>query len=76
MSDASDAAPDHRQQAITEALRAWDPEADVTVEAGTGRLVVLTTLSADRVATLLKEADAQAGCGGGGAGRCCGRCAH
>ena len=31
---------------MTEALRAWDPEAEVSLEAGTGRLMVMTTLPA------------------------------
>ncbi|MBD9478986.1 hypothetical protein [Pseudoxanthomonas sp. PXM02] len=76
MSDPAHAPSDHRRHAMTEALRAWDPEAEVTVEADTGRLVVLTTLPADRVATVLKEAEEQGGCGGRAAGSCCGRCSQ
>ena len=52
-----------RQQAMTEALRAWDPEAEVTMESGTGRLVVMTTLPTERVIAILKEAGEHAEAG-------------
>ena len=76
MSDRSHASSEERRQAVTEALRGWDPEADVAVEAGTGRLKVLTTLPADRVAALLREAGELGGCAGEGVNQCCGRCSR
>jgi xanthine dehydrogenase iron-sulfur cluster and FAD-binding subunit A len=57
------APPEERQHAMADALRAWDPEAEVAVEAGTGRLMVLTTLPADRVAAILEEAGTRVACG-------------
>ena len=56
MSDHAHAPSAQRQQAMTEALRAWDPEAEVSLETGTGRLMVMTTLPTERVIAILKEA--------------------
>ncbi|KRA45241.1 hypothetical protein [Pseudoxanthomonas sp. Root630] len=79
----SDHAPptEQRQQAMTEALRAWDPEAEVTLEPGTGRLMVMTTLPTDRVIAILKDVGEHAEAGesesrGHKAGQCCGGCSH
>lgn len=55
MNDQAPTTTEQRQQAMTEALRAWDPDAEVTIEAGTGRLLVATTLSSDRVNAILKD---------------------
>nr|WP_298120511.1 hypothetical protein [uncultured Pseudoxanthomonas sp.] len=79
MSDNAHASSEQRQQAMTEALRAWDPEAEVTMESGTGRLVVMTTLPTERVIAILKEAGEHAEVGenesrGHKAGQCCGGC--
>ena len=81
MSDHTHASSEQRQQAMTDALRAWDPEAEVTLEAGTGRLMVMTTLPTERVIALLKEAGEHAEAGeseprGHTAGQCCGGCSH
>ncbi|MBD9481317.1 hypothetical protein [Pseudoxanthomonas sp. PXM02] len=70
-----------RQQAMTEALRAWDPEAEVTLESGTDRLVVMTTLPTERVIAILKDIGEQAEAGNSApsthkAGQCCGGCSH
>ncbi|CAN7185521.1 hypothetical protein LJR168_000431 [Pseudoxanthomonas sp. LjRoot168] len=72
---------EQRQHAMTEALRAWDPEAEVTLESGTGRLMVMTTLPTERVVAILKEAGEHAEAGdaeprGHKAGQCCGGCSH
>lgn len=79
MSDHAHPSSAQRQQAMTEALRAWDPEAEVTMESGTGRLVVMTTLPTERVIAILKEAGEHAEAGddesrGHRAGQCCGGC--
>ena len=81
MSDHTHASSEQRQQAMTDALRAWDPEAEVTLEAGTGRLMVMTTLPTERVIAILKEAGEHAEAGeseprGHQAGQCCGGCSH
>ena len=79
MSDHAHPSSAQRQQAMTEALRAWDPEAEVTMESGSGRLVVMTTLPTERVIAILKEAGEHAEAGddesrGHKAGQCCGGC--
>lgn len=79
MSDHAHPSSAQRQQAMTEALRAWDPEAEVTMESGTGRLVVMTTLPTERLIAILKEAGEHAEAGddesrGHKAGQCCGGC--
>lgn len=81
MSDHAPSTPDQRQHAMTEALRAWDPEADVTLESGTGRLVVMTTLPTERVIAILKDVGERAEAGdseprGHKAGQCCGGCSQ
>ncbi|WP_334178945.1 hypothetical protein [Pseudoxanthomonas sp.] len=81
MSDDSHAPTEQRRQAMTEALRAWDPEADVTLESGTGRLRVMTTLPTERVIAILKDVGEHAEAGeseprGHKAGQCCGGCSH
>ena len=81
MSDHTHASSEQRQQAMTDALRAWDPEAEVTLEAGTGRLVVMTTLPTERVIAILKDVGEHAEAGeseprGHTAGQCCGGCSH
>lgn len=81
MSDTPPSDAPHRLQAMTDALRAWDPEAEVTTEPGTGRLMVLTTLPGDKVMALLRDADEHAApvglraTGGCGGRVCCGVCA-
>jgi hypothetical protein len=81
MSDPTRSPTEQRQQAMTEALRAWDPEAEVSLETGTGRLMVMTTLPTERVIAILKEAGEHAEAGeseprGHQAGQCCGGCSH
>jgi hypothetical protein len=81
MSDHAHPSSAQRQQAMTEALRAWDPEAEVTMESGTGRLVVMTTLPTERVIAILKEAGEHAEASENEsrshkAGQCCGGCSH
>ncbi|MBD9437247.1 hypothetical protein IB223_14180 [Pseudoxanthomonas sp. PXM03] len=81
MSDHAHASSEQRQQAMTEALRAWDPEAEVTMESGTGRLVVMTTLPTERVIAILKDVGEHAEASeseprGHKAGQCCGGCSH
>ena len=81
MSDHAHAPSAQRQQAMTEALRAWAPEAEVSLEAGTGRLMVMTTLPTERVIAILKEVGEHAEAGdseprGHKAGQCCGGCSH
>jgi hypothetical protein len=81
MTDHAHTSSKQRQQAMTEALRAWDPEAEVTLESGTGRMMVMTTLSTERVIALLKDIGEQAEAGdsaplGHKAGQCCGGCSH
>lgn len=81
MSDHTHASSEQRQQAMTEALRAWDPEAEVTMKSGTGRLVVMTTLPTERVIAILKDVGEHAEAGeseprGHTAGQCCGGCSH
>jgi hypothetical protein len=70
-----------RQQAMTEALRAWDPEAEVTLESRTGRLMLMTTLPTERVIALLKSMGEQAKATSAEppshkAGQCCGGCSQ
>ena len=60
MSDPIHPTSEQRQRAMTEALRAWDPEAEVTLESGTGRLMVMTTLPTERVIALLQQQMARA----------------
>ncbi len=72
---------EQRQQAMTDALRAWDPGAEVTLESGTGRLVVMTTLPTEHVIAILKEVGEHAEAGaaeprGHKSGQCCGGCSH
>lgn len=79
MPDHSHAPSEQRQQAMTEALRVWDPEAEVTMESGTGRLVVMTTLPTERVIAILKDVGEHAEPSdseprGHKAGQCCGGC--
>lgn len=81
MPDHPHATPEQRQQAMTDALRAWDPEAEVTMESGTGRLMVMTTLPTERVIAILKEMGEHAEASeseptGHKAGQCCGGCSH
>ena len=81
MSDHTHAPSAQRQQAMTEALRAWDPEAEVSLEVGTGRLMVMTTLPTERVIAILKEVGEHAEASenesrGHKAGQCCGGCSH
>ncbi len=81
MPDHSHATPQQRQQAMTEALRAWDPEAEVTMESGTGRLMVMTTLPTERVIAILKDVGEHAESSDSEptahkAGQCCGGCSH
>jgi len=81
MPDHPHATPEQRRQAMTDALRAWDPEAEVTMEAGTGRLVVMTTLPTERVIAILKDVGEHAEASEGEprghkAGQCCGGCSH
>ena len=81
MSDHTPSPTEQRQQAMTEALRAWDPEAEVTLESGTGRLMVMTTLPTERVVAILKDVGEHAEAGdaeprGHKAGQCCGGCSH
>ncbi len=78
MSDPHSSFP-QRRQAMTEALRAWDPEAEVMVEPATGRLMVMTTLSTDKVVAILREAGEQVEPGEPQErkpGQCCGGCSH
>lgn len=81
MTDHTYTSSKQRQQAMTEALRAWDPEAEVTLESGSGRLMVMTTLPTERVIALLKDLGEQAEASdsaplGHKAGQCCGGCSH
>ena len=81
MSEHAPATSAQRQQAMTDALRAWDSEAEVSLEAGTGRLMVMTTLPTERVIAILKDVGEHAEAGdseprGHKAGQCCGGCSH
>ncbi|WP_313927653.1 hypothetical protein [Pseudoxanthomonas sp.] len=81
MSDHTHPTSEQRQHAMTEALRAWDPDADVTLESATGRLKVTTTLPTERVIAILKDLGEQAEASdpeprGHKAGQCCGGCSH
>lgn len=66
-----------RGRAMTQALREWDPDAEVQMEVDTGRLSILTTLPTDRVVAILKSigediqpSGEQSECGS----QCCGGC--
>jgi len=81
MTDHAHAPSEQRQKTMTEALRAWDPEAEVTLESGTGRLMVMTTLPTEQVIAILKNIGEQAEASdraplGHKAGQCCGGCSH
>lgn len=68
-----------RQLAMTEALREWDPEAEIRWDAESGRLSVYTTLPSERVSAILAAlGEPVSSCGDGersGEG-CCGCCSH
>lgn len=70
-----------RSQAITQALRDWDPDAEVQADPANGRLSILTTLPSERVMSILAELGEHAeplseDTGHGAGGTCCGGCSH
>ena len=68
-----------RQQAMTDALREWDPEAEILWDEDSGRLSVYTTLPSERVSMILAalgEPVSSCGDGEGGDQECCGCCSH
>lgn len=70
-----------RQQAMTDALREWDPDAEIQWDAESGKLAVFTSLPGERVATILATlGEPVSACGeddkpSSGEG-CCGCCSH
>jgi len=72
---------EQRQRAMNEALRAWDPDAEVTIEADTGRLIVVTSLPNARVIAILKDIGEHAKVTSEEPherqpSQCCGECSH
>jgi hypothetical protein len=68
-----------RQLAMTEALREWDPEAEILWDAESDRLSVFTTLPSERVSAILAAlGEPVSGCGDGERNKeeCCGCCSH
>lgn len=68
-----------RQLAMTEALREWDPEAEIQWDADSGRLSIYTTLSNERVSAILAAlGEPVSSCVDGDAREesCCGCCSH
>lgn len=68
-----------RQQAMTQALREWDPEAEIRWDEASGRLNVYTSLSSERVASILATlGEPVSACGDDEPAKegCCGCCSH
>lgn len=68
-----------RQLAMTEALREWDPEAEIRWDAESGRLSVYTTLPSERVSAILAAlGEPVSSCGDEdrSGDSCCGCCSH
>ncbi|HVK50880.1 MAG TPA: hypothetical protein VM469_03970 [Pseudoxanthomonas sp.] len=68
-----------RQRAMTEALREWDPEAEIRWDAESGRLSVYTTLPGERVSAILAAlGEPVSSCGDDkpSGEACCGCCSH
>ncbi len=73
------ATPEQRCEIMTQALREWDPDAEVKLEADTGRLSILTTLPTERVVSVLHAVGESVELERNGAARenCCGcGCSH
>lgn len=73
-----------RRLGMTRALQSLDSEAEVQVDRETGRLMVLTSLPAEKVVAILEgigerieiEQGSEDGCGDSFGSNCCGGCSH